>query len=84
MHGAFYTFRREAWVPAASDTINDDFEMPIGILRRGWEVRCGVDKNAPSLNVENKRFVTGINDVERSPDRHDGAYCLTQWTDRFF
>jgi cellulose synthase/poly-beta-1,6-N-acetylglucosamine synthase-like glycosyltransferase len=39
MHGAFYTFRREAWLPARPDTVNDDFEMPAGILHRGWKVR---------------------------------------------
>ena len=39
LHGSFYTFRRAAWAPTRADTINDDFVMPVEMLRRGWAVR---------------------------------------------
>lgn len=35
-HGAFYMFRRVLWEPLPSDTINDDFIMPMNIVSRGW------------------------------------------------
>ncbi|MFZ4408608.1 MAG: glycosyltransferase, partial [Paracraurococcus sp.] len=38
LHGAFWAFRREAWVPLPPDTINDDFLWPAGMVERGWGV----------------------------------------------
>lgn len=35
-HGAFYAFRRAAWVPLEPDTINDDFILPMRIVARGY------------------------------------------------
>lgn len=35
-HGAFYLFRRSAWMPLPPDTINDDFVLPMSIVLRGF------------------------------------------------
>jgi len=34
-HGAFYAFRRAAWMPLEPDTINDDFVLPMRIVMAG-------------------------------------------------
>jgi len=34
-HGAFYLFRRSLWVSLSSDTINDDFVLPMKIVATG-------------------------------------------------
>jgi cellulose synthase/poly-beta-1,6-N-acetylglucosamine synthase-like glycosyltransferase len=36
-HGAFYLFRRKLWEPLPPDTINDDFVLPMKIVRRGYD-----------------------------------------------
>jgi cellulose synthase/poly-beta-1,6-N-acetylglucosamine synthase-like glycosyltransferase len=36
-HGAFYLFRRAAWTPLPADTVNDDFVLPLAIVRDGFE-----------------------------------------------
>jgi cellulose synthase/poly-beta-1,6-N-acetylglucosamine synthase-like glycosyltransferase len=38
LHGAFYAFRRAAHRPLSSDTVNDDFALPMGLVQRGWRV----------------------------------------------
>jgi cellulose synthase/poly-beta-1,6-N-acetylglucosamine synthase-like glycosyltransferase len=35
-HGAFYMFRRSFWTPLPADTINDDFALPMQIVREGY------------------------------------------------
>ena len=35
-HGAFYLFRRSAWEPLPSTTINDDFVLPMAIVAKGY------------------------------------------------
>jgi cellulose synthase/poly-beta-1,6-N-acetylglucosamine synthase-like glycosyltransferase len=37
-HGSFYLFRRDLWEPLESDTINDDFVLPMRIVQRGYKV----------------------------------------------
>ncbi len=41
-HGAFYLFRRELFSALASDTINDDFILPMSIVAQGY---LGVQDN---------------------------------------
>lgn len=36
-HGAFCLFRRRLWEPLEPDTINDDFILPMRIVRRGYD-----------------------------------------------
>lgn len=50
LHGAFYAFRRVAWRDIPGDTINDDFIVPMSMVRRGWKVRY--DASIVTLEAE--------------------------------
>lgn len=36
-HGAFYLFRRAPWTPLPPDTVNDDFVLPLAIVKAGYD-----------------------------------------------
>jgi lipopolysaccharide/colanic/teichoic acid biosynthesis glycosyltransferase/cellulose synthase/poly-beta-1,6-N-acetylglucosamine synthase-like glycosyltransferase len=36
-HGAFYLFRRNSFTPLPSDTINDDFILPMNVVLKGYQ-----------------------------------------------
>jgi cellulose synthase/poly-beta-1,6-N-acetylglucosamine synthase-like glycosyltransferase len=48
-HGAFYVFRGELFTPLASDTINDDFILPMTIVAAGYRADYDSDINALEL-----------------------------------
>ena len=50
-HGAFYLFRRSLWTPLSSDTINDDFVLPMKIVLAGY--RAVYDPSIVSIELEN-------------------------------
>lgn len=50
LHGAFYGLRRAAWTPIPADTINDDFVLPLQVLRQGWKIKY--DSTIVALEVE--------------------------------
>ncbi len=50
LHGAFYGFRRIAWTPLPTDTINDDFILPMQIFARGW--RIAYDDQIVAIEIE--------------------------------
>lgn len=49
-HGAMYAFRAEDFTPLASDTINDDFILPMTIVQRG--LRSVYDTNIVAVELE--------------------------------
>lgn len=49
-HGAFYLFRRKAWTSLPSDTINDDFVLPMQIVARGY--RAVYDESVVAIELE--------------------------------
>ncbi|WP_394144004.1 glycosyltransferase family 2 protein [Vibrio atypicus] len=49
-HGAFYLFRTELFEPLASNTINDDFIIPMRIVRKGY--LSEYDKEMTALELE--------------------------------
>lgn len=49
-HGAFYMFRRRLWTPLPSDTINDDFILPMRIVAQGY--RAVYDRDIVALELE--------------------------------
>ncbi|PKG37913.1 glycosyltransferase family 2 protein [Psychromonas sp. Urea-02u-13] len=49
-HGAFYLFRRELFEPLASDTINDDFILPMKIVAAGY--RADYENSINALELE--------------------------------
>ncbi len=57
MHGAFWTFRREAFETLPADTINDDFIMPMRMALAGWRL-------AYDINI-------GVREAERSNAAQD-------------
>lgn len=50
VHGAFYSFRSELFEPMESDTINDDFVLPMRIVERGF--RAVYDPNIRAHELE--------------------------------
>lgn len=50
LHGAFYAFRRIAWNPLPSDTINDDFVLPMKMFAQGW--RVAYDEGIEAVEME--------------------------------
>jgi lipopolysaccharide/colanic/teichoic acid biosynthesis glycosyltransferase/cellulose synthase/poly-beta-1,6-N-acetylglucosamine synthase-like glycosyltransferase len=49
-HGAFYAFRRDLWKPLPSDTINDDFFIPMRIVQAGY--RAVYDQQIVATELE--------------------------------
>jgi cellulose synthase/poly-beta-1,6-N-acetylglucosamine synthase-like glycosyltransferase len=49
-HGAFYLFRRDLWQPLPSDTINDDFILPMRIVAQGF--RAVYDPTIAAVELE--------------------------------
>lgn len=49
-HGAFYIFRRSLFTPLASDTINDDFILPMKIVEKGY--RAEYENRINALELE--------------------------------
>lgn len=49
-HGAFYVFRRALFTPLATDTINDDFILPMKIVAAGY--RADYEHNITALELE--------------------------------
>jgi len=49
-HGAFYLFRRSLFQPLASDTINDDFILPMKIVEKGY--RAEYENRIHALELE--------------------------------
>lgn len=49
-HGAFYLFRQALFEPLASDTINDDFILPMKIVAAGY--RADYENNITALELE--------------------------------
>lgn len=49
-HGPFYLFRRALWSPLPPDTINDDFELPMRIVQKGY--RAIYDHNIVATELE--------------------------------
>lgn len=49
-HGPFYLFRRALWSPMPPDTINDDFELPMRIVQKGY--RAIYDCNIVATELE--------------------------------
>ncbi|WP_028863920.1 glycosyltransferase family 2 protein [Psychromonas aquimarina] len=52
-HGAFYLFRRALFEPLASDTINDDFILPMKIVAAGYRADYENSINALELEKSN-------------------------------
>jgi cellulose synthase/poly-beta-1,6-N-acetylglucosamine synthase-like glycosyltransferase len=50
-HGAFYLFRRALWTRLPDDTINDDFILPMRIVRDGY--RAVYDEQIVAKELEN-------------------------------
>ena len=50
VHGAFYAFRRDLFEPLPSDTINDDFVLPINIVMKGYQ--CQYDPRVNAVELE--------------------------------
>ena len=50
-HGAFYLFRRRLWTRLPDDTINDDFILPMRIVRDGY--RAVYDEQIVATELEN-------------------------------
>jgi len=50
VHGAFYLFRRDLFVPLEMDVINDDFVLPMNIVARGY--RAAYEPRINSLELE--------------------------------
>ncbi|MFO6424521.1 glycosyltransferase family 2 protein [Motilimonas sp. KMU-193] len=48
-HGALYLFRRDLFSPLASDTINDDFILPMQIVAQGYRCLYEPEMNAVEL-----------------------------------
>lgn len=53
LHGAFYAFRRAAFQPLATDTINDDFVLPMRIHAAGF--RIAYDEAIEAVELERAR-----------------------------
>ncbi len=51
VHGALYFFRRTLFTPLASDTINDDFMIPMQIVQQGYQAAYNTEINALELEV---------------------------------
>jgi cellulose synthase/poly-beta-1,6-N-acetylglucosamine synthase-like glycosyltransferase len=49
-HGAFYLFRRDLWQPLPTDTINDDFILPMRIVAKGF--RAIYDRTITAVELE--------------------------------
>lgn len=49
-HGAFYMFRKSLFNPLATDTINDDFILPMNIVAKGY--RAEYEKSITALELE--------------------------------
>lgn len=49
-HGAFYLFRTHLFEPLPANTINDDFILPMEIVRKGY--RAEYDSNMVALEME--------------------------------
>lgn len=60
LHGAFWAFRREAFVPLPTDTINDDFVLPCLMILAGWRVAY-----APEIAVREAEHSTARQDLRR-------------------
>jgi cellulose synthase/poly-beta-1,6-N-acetylglucosamine synthase-like glycosyltransferase len=54
-HGAFYLFRRELYEPLEPDIINDDFVLPMRIVRRGYDAVYDPDIIAMELETSTVR-----------------------------
>ncbi len=52
-HGAFYLFRRDLWTALPSDTINDDFILPMTIVAKGY--RAVYDASILATELEQTR-----------------------------
>lgn len=50
-HGAFYLFRRSLWASLSSDTINDDFVLPMKIVAAGARAIYARDIGVEELEV---------------------------------
>ncbi|NTS76161.1 glycosyltransferase family 2 protein [Catenovulum sp. SM1970] len=50
VHGAFYAFRRDLFTPLAADTINDDFILPMSIVKQGY--RAAYETQITALELE--------------------------------
>jgi biofilm PGA synthesis N-glycosyltransferase PgaC len=73
--GAFYAIKREGFVPLASDTLLDDFEIPMQIARQGQRVlfdsRALVyDELQKDLAGERKRKIRTLSGNFQSFSRH--------------
>lgn len=60
LHGAFWAFRREAFIAVPPDTINDDFVLPCLMIRDGWRVAY-----APEIAVREAECSTVRQDLRR-------------------
>ena len=68
MHGAFWAFRRAAFLPLPADTINDDFILPMGMFLRSWrlayDTTIGVreaEQSDPALEARRRRRIAAGN-----------------------
>ena len=50
VHGAFYAFRRQLFESLPTDTINDDFTLPVKIVMKGY--RCLYDERIAAVELE--------------------------------
>ena len=50
VHGAFYAFRRKLFERLPSDTINDDFVLPVNIVMKGY--KCLYDPRIVAVELE--------------------------------
>ena len=50
VHGAFYAFRRKLFERLPSDTINDDFVLPVNIVMKGYQ--CLYDPRIVAVELE--------------------------------
>lgn len=59
-HGAFYLFRRSLWTKLASDTINDDFVLPMKIVATGAQAVY-----ASEIRIEELEVSRSVQDIRR-------------------
>ncbi|OAN16812.1 adhesion protein [Photobacterium jeanii] len=54
-NGAFYMMRSELFTPLATDTINDDFMLPMMVLKQGYDVLLNPEINSVEIAASSEQ-----------------------------
>lgn len=81
--GAFYVIRRDGFVPLAPDTLLDDFEIPMQMVRQGWQVKFDpqalvYDELQKDMQGERKRKLRTLSGNFQSFSRHPWLFRPSQ------